>query len=77
MLLLISACPQPGLDAMGARKPSPIQAAAIPRVLSGANCAVQSYTGSGKVGRDSDGGTGGAGQRVGGVAVMTVVLGLC
>jgi hypothetical protein len=31
------------------RQPSPIQTVAIPKVLAGANCAIQSYTGSGKV----------------------------
>ncbi|GLI67297.1 hypothetical protein VaNZ11_011483, partial [Volvox africanus] len=35
----------PSIDVM---RPSPIQAAALPVVLSGSNCAIQSYTGSGK-----------------------------
>ncbi|GIL82907.1 hypothetical protein Vretimale_8409 [Volvox reticuliferus] len=35
----------PSIDVM---RPSPIQTAALPTVLSGANCAIQSYTGSGK-----------------------------
>ncbi len=41
--------PQGGLRGMDIRAPAPIQAAAIPAILAGSNCAVQSYTGSGKV----------------------------
>lgn len=44
---------QPGLSRMGIDAPAPVQLAAIPAILQGANCAVQSYTGSGKVGRQS------------------------
>jgi superfamily II DNA/RNA helicase len=40
---------QPGLAALGIAQPSPIQAAAMPRLLAGSNAAIQSYTGSGKV----------------------------
>jgi hypothetical protein len=40
---------QPGLAALGITQPSPIQAAAMPRLLAGSNAAIQSYTGSGKV----------------------------
>lgn len=39
---------QAGLRAQGIHDPSPIQAAAIARLLSGRNAAVQSHTGSGK-----------------------------
>lgn len=38
-----------GLQRMRIDTPSPIQAAAIPDILKGTNCAIQSYTGSGKV----------------------------
>ena len=40
---------QPFLEKASISAPSPIQEAAIPAVLAGANCAIQSYTGSGKV----------------------------
>ncbi|GLC67249.1 hypothetical protein PLESTF_000533400 [Pleodorina starrii] len=36
------------LPSIDVTRPSPIQAAALPAVLSGSNCAIQSYTGSGK-----------------------------
>lgn len=39
---------QAGLSSMAITTPSPIQAAALPAVLSGQNVAIQSYTGSGK-----------------------------
>jgi hypothetical protein len=42
-------CLQAGLVQQGMTSPSPIQAAAIPVVLTGINTAIQSYTGSGKV----------------------------
>ncbi|KAI8465848.1 MAG: P-loop containing nucleoside triphosphate hydrolase protein [Monoraphidium minutum] len=38
----------PGLKSGGFDLPSPIQEAAVPAILRGGNCAVQSYTGSGK-----------------------------
>ena len=34
---------------LGVQTPTPVQEAAIPRVLRGENIAIQSYTGSGKV----------------------------
>lgn len=37
------------LKETGFDKPTPIQAVAIPEILKGENCALQSYTGSGKV----------------------------
>jgi superfamily II DNA/RNA helicase len=37
------------LASLNITSPSPIQAAAMPRILAGSNVAVQSYTGSGKV----------------------------
>ena len=40
---------QAGLQEMGIERPSLIQEAAIPAMLRGGNCAVQCYTGSGKV----------------------------
>lgn len=40
-----------GLAETGIEVPSPIQEASIPVLLSGANAAIQSYTGSGKVSR--------------------------
>jgi Lhr-like helicase len=41
---------QPGLARQGITEPSPIQKNAIQQIISGANVAIQSYTGSGKVG---------------------------
>ncbi len=45
--------PMPALQArlrlLDVQAPTPVQQAAIPRVLSGENIAIQSYTGSGKV----------------------------
>jgi hypothetical protein len=40
---------QDGLSQLGIWQPSPIQANALPMALAGGNCAIQSYTGSGKV----------------------------
>jgi Lhr-like helicase len=45
----ISCLEQAGLSKMKVTKPSEIQAAAIPAILSSDNVAMQSYTGSGKV----------------------------
>lgn len=41
--------PQAALPELGVGRPSAIQITALPAVLTGGNCAVQSYTGSGKV----------------------------
>ena len=48
-------CMQPGLAKMKVSRPSDIQAAVIPEILSMENVAMQSYTGSGKVSRGSAG----------------------
>jgi ATP-dependent RNA helicase DeaD len=47
-----------GLAESGIEVPSPIQESAIPVLLSGANAAIQSYTGSGKVSSSSSSSSG-------------------